>query len=252
MSENRIASTSYISCAADEIHVWRVVLDCTATEFSALEGVLSGDERVRASGFKTMELRRRWTTARGALRMILAAYLATEPKSLVFATDANGKPKVAEIDPVLSFNLSHTAHLAFVAVTTDGLVGIDSEILRAEIDWEGISRRFFAREEASDIRSLPPELRIQAFFTCWTRKEAYLKALGFGLYAALDKFAVTVRSDEVPCLTWVEGSDDEPGKWGFWDLNEPGFAVTLASKPLKSILRRYAFSLPLAPDSGQP
>lgn len=242
MPDTHLIPTGHLNCADDEAHVWRVDLDCTQAEFGALETVLSVDERVRASGFKTAEMRRRWSAARGTMRIVLAAYLETVPESLVFTISANGKPKLAT--SALSFNISHTAHLAFVAIAVGEVVGIDAEIVRSDFDWEGIGRRFLARDEVNEIMSLAPEIRTRSFFACWTRKEAYLKAMGFGLDAALDKFHVNVRPDEAPRLLWEEGSPDVSRQWSFHDLSEPGVAVALAVKPSKSVVRRFAFSVP--------
>ncbi|MHB8270281.1 4'-phosphopantetheinyl transferase family protein [Bradyrhizobium sp.] len=147
------------------------------------------------------------------------------------------------MDQVLSFNLTHTGHLALVAVA-EGCVGVDAEIIRLDVDWEGISRQFFAHAEFRQIASLSPQLRVPAFFSCWTRKEAYLKAIGLGLHAPLDKFQVTVRSDEAPRLVCVEGSSEESRQWSFHDLSEPGVAAALAVKSPKIKTRRFSFSMP--------
>jgi 4'-phosphopantetheinyl transferase len=150
------SQTARLICAAGEVHVWRVALDCAPTDLIALEAVLSRDERVRASSFATRRLSRRWIAARGALRTILSRYVGVLPESIVLKSDTNGKPKFAEVDRVLSFNLSHTDHLAFVAVAAGGCVGIDAEILQTDMEWDEISTRFFARVEIDEIKSLAP------------------------------------------------------------------------------------------------
>lgn len=236
--------TRHLSCAASDVHVWRVSLNCVPSDFLALEATLSEEERARASMRKTEELSRRWTTARGALRTILAAYVGAMPESLIITSDVNRKPKLAKVESAPSFSLSHTGHLAFVAVAPGGCVGIDAEILRPEIEWEDISRRFFSRAEADEIRSLTPETRTSAFFACWTRKEAYVKALGIGLFAPFDKFRVTVRPDVPAKLLWVEGRPDEPRQWNLHDLTEPGVAVAIAVKSLEAtMVRRFVFAV---------
>jgi 4'-phosphopantetheinyl transferase len=227
-----------------EVHIWRVALDLAPVEFGALEAILAHEERLRASNFGTERLRRRWATARGALRAILAAYAGISPRSVALATDGNGKPQLAG-DQVVAFNLSHTEHLALVAVAAEGSLGIDAEIIRPDIDWEAIGRQFFADAEFNQIASLAPERRVPAFFACWTRKEAYLKAIGLGLNAPLDKFEVTVRPDETPRLVCLEGSPDESRQWSFHDLSEPGMAAALAVKSSKKIvIQRFSFSMP--------
>jgi 4'-phosphopantetheinyl transferase len=191
----------------------------------------------------TQELRWRWTVARGALRRLLAAYVGAAPESLVFTSDANGRLKIADFDNAPSFSLSHTGGLAFVAVARSGCLGIDAEMLRPDIEWLEVSRQFFSQGEVNEIEALPPEARIAAFFACWTRKEAYLKARGVGL-AELDRVQVTVRPHVPASLVHVEGSPEEPRQWILQDLSEPGVVVTLAVRSPEAItVRRFDFSL---------
>jgi 4'-phosphopantetheinyl transferase len=79
--------------------------------------------------------------------MTLAAYLGASPGSLVLTSDANGKPTLAKAGSSLFFNLTHTAHLAFVAISARKCVGIDAEIMRADIEWEEIWSRFFRKSK---------------------------------------------------------------------------------------------------------
>lgn len=242
MSDAELVRARRFVCNTDEVHVWRVSLALDCEELSTLATLLSPDERDHSSGFKDETLRRRWIAARGALRVILAAYTRIAPGALCFTTEPAGKPKLAAAGP--SFNLTHTGHLAFVAITAGGLVGIDAEIVHPEFPWENVGRDFFAREEVNAIFRLAPELRTRAFYACWTRKEAYLKALGFGLQAALDKFEVAVGPGG-PLLLRVDGDPAQAAQWGLIDLSEAGVAVAVATNPARTIVRRFAFSLPL-------
>ena len=242
MSDAELVRARRFVCNTDEVHVWRVALALDREELSALATLLSSDECDQSSGFKYETLRCRWIAARGALRVILAAYTEIAPGALCLMTEPTGKPKL--VTAGLSFNLTHTEHLAFIAIAAGGLLGIDAEIVHPEFPWEGIGRTFFAREELSAILQLAPELRARAFYACWTRKEAYLKALGFGLQAAFDKFQVAVGPDE-PFLLRVDGDPEQAAQWGLMDLSEAGVAVALATNPAKTIARRFAFSMPL-------
>ena len=241
MSDVELVRARRFVCSTDEVHVWRVALALDGEELSALGTLLSSDEYDRSLGFRSETLRCHWIAARGALRVILAAYTEIAPGALCFMTEPTGKPKLLTAGP--SFNLTHTDHLAFIAITGGGLVGIDAEIIRPEFRWESVGRSFFAREEISAIFQLAPELRARAFYACWTRKEAYLKALGFGLQA-LKKFAVAVGPDE-PLLLRVDGDPGQAARWRLRDLSEGGVAVALATNPPKAVVRRFAFSLPL-------
>ena len=241
MSDVELVRARRFVCSTDEVHVWRVALALDGEELSALGTLLSSDEYDHSLGFRSETLRYRWIAARGALRVILAAYTEIAPGALCFTTEPTGKPKLLTAGP--SFNLTHTDHLAFIAITGAGLVGIDAEIVHPEFSWEGVGQSFFVREEISAIFELAPELRTRAFYACWTRKEAYLKALGFGLQA-LEKVEVAVGPDE-PLLLRADGDPDQAAQWGLRDLSEGGVAVALATNPPKAVVRRFAFSLPL-------
>jgi 4'-phosphopantetheinyl transferase len=230
--------------APEEIHVWRVALDDGPPTLAALGAVLSNDERARAARFATEELRRRWMAARGALRVILAGYAGTSPSSLVLVTDADQKPRLSGAGASILFNVTHTGALAFVAVGAQGLLGIDAEMQRADIDWKAVSKQFFAPAEAQEIASLAVQMRVRAFFACWTRKEAYLKALGVGLNMPLDRFQVSTHPDAPPKLLWVDERPDEPAHWSLLDLSEPGVTVALAARMREPIVRRFSFATP--------
>ena len=239
MSGAELVRVRSLICGPDEVHVWRVELD--GEDAGTLATFLSSDERDYSSGFKYETLRRRWMAARGALRVVLAAYTQIVPAALRFMIEPTGKPKL--VDANLPFNLTHTDHLAFIAVAAEGLVGIDAEIVHPEFPWEDLGRAFFARQEVSAIFQLAPELRTKAFYACWTRKEAYLKAVGFGLQTATNTFQVSVESDE-PRLLRVDGDPEQAARWGLMDLSEAGVAVALATNPAKRTTARFTFSMP--------
>jgi 4'-phosphopantetheinyl transferase len=241
MSDAEFVRTRRFVCAADEVHVWRVALDLHRDDQSAVAALLSHDERDLGSSFRDETLRRRWTVSRGALRVILAAYTEVAPEALRFFIGPDGKPQLAAAGP--SFNLTHTGHLAFIAVAAEGSVGIDAEIIYPEFAWESVARSFFAPVEVSAILKLAPELRARAFYACWTRKEAYLKALGTGLQAALDTFQVAVGPDE-PLLLCVNGDTEPAAQWRLMDLSETDVAVAVATSPPRPAVRRLVFSMP--------
>lgn len=229
-------------CEPGEVHVWQIKLDCASRTLMALRAMLSLDERERAARFRLAELSRRWTVARAAVRSILAAYAGSEPQSLVFRVGTYGKPELAGPSQGISFNLSRTRGLALLAVADTCRIGIDAETVHADIDIEGISRRFFARGEADEILALAPDARLTAFFTCWTRKESFVKAIGAGLSLPLNGFRVTVRADQPARL--ISADRDEPDKWSLVDLAQTGVAAALAVEGPAPILRRFNFCPP--------
>ena len=205
-----------MKCAPGEVHVWRIELDCAVTTATALRATLSLEEEQRAARVRSIELRERWTVARGALRCIVADYARYEPGVLVFREGPHGKPALAGPGEDIPFNPSHTCGLALVAIAGIGRGGIDAETVRSEVEVEDLSRRFFAPDEADEILALSPDARLAAFFTCWTRKEAFVKSLGGGLSVPLDSFQVSVRSDQPARLLWVDG--ENPINGACWTL----------------------------------
>jgi len=177
-----------------EAHLWRLDLDAAHGEAATV--VLSEEERARAARFHFESDRHRFIAARAALRRILAAYLDRAPADLVFSLGRHGKPALENLG--LEFNLSHSGGCGLLAVTRGRRVGVDLERVRSEFAGEDIARRFFASAEVEALAATKPDEYVTAFFRCWTRKEAYVKARGDGLSLALDRFEVPLdRAGEV-------------------------------------------------------
>jgi 4'-phosphopantetheinyl transferase len=172
-----------------------------------LESALSPDEMARADRFHFVNDRNRFVVARGLLRELLGNYLQQNPASLSFSYGQHGKPSLSGeyAASELCFNLSHSAGLAVYAIARGRNLGIDVEHIRPESAGDEIAERYFSAREASDLRTLPPEAKVEGFFHCWTRKEAYLKATGMGLQIPLESFAVSLLP-EMPAK-FVEGVD---------------------------------------------
>ena len=165
-----------------EIHSWCVRLDVPPETIAGLYATLSQDERDRSARFRFARDRQRFIAARGALRALLGRYLGTRSGDIRFTYNAFGKPDLSpEFGGRLRFNLSHSGDLALIAVTTDAAVGVDLEYVRAHPDYPEIARSVFSATEVEELNRLPSHLYPRAFFTCWTRKEAYVKARGEGL-----------------------------------------------------------------------
>jgi len=166
-----------------EVHLWSVDVD--AASLPHLLPLLCDDERDRAQRYVSEMDRARSVVARAALRTLLGRYLQTPPESIEFYYGSHGKPHLrATGDRHLHFNVSHSGGLALLAFCETQEVGVDVERVRDMADAEGMARRFFTPEEAEQWAGLPPELRRRAFFDGWTRKEAYVKALGSGVASA--------------------------------------------------------------------
>ena len=207
----------------DEVHVWRAALDLTVSQVQHLKQTLSPDELARAARFRFPKDRDHFIVARGVLRTILGRYLGLEPSRLRFCYSPYGKPSLDREcgGDSLCFNLSHSHGLALFAVTRDRELGVDIEYLRRDLADEGIAQRFFSPPEVAALSALPTGVRGVAFFNCWTRKEAYIKARGEGLSFPLDQFDVSLAPGEPAALLRTEGDPQEASRWSLVALS-PG------------------------------
>jgi len=197
--------------APGRVDVWRIDITGEERLAASLRGVLSADETARADRFVHAPKRQQFTIARGALREILSAYLGCAPARVVFEYSEHGKPSLAGAGP-LRFNLSHSRDLALCAVTRDHELGIDTEYIRPDRSDDSIARRFFAPGEVAELLGLDAAMRAEAFYHCWTSKEAYVKALGSGLLCPLDGFRVAVAPGRTTLLE-VAADPSEAARW---------------------------------------
>ena len=201
-----------------ECHVWFVELAGNDASLGACWGCLSADEKERAAQFRVEPPRTAFTLARGILRVLLGRYLATEPDRLRFAYGTRGKPRLAFPDAPLAFNVSHSGRFAAYAFAVGCDPGVDIEEVRPMADQENIVRRFFSAGECAAWLALDAGQRDEAFFRCWSRKEAYIKALGAGLSMHLDGFQVSLRPEEPARLIHVAGDAGAAQRWSLHSL----------------------------------
>lgn len=179
------------------VDVWSADLDRSPYETCRLEDTLSSDEHERAAKFHFARDRRRFIVSRGILRNILARYVRQSASALRFSYGQFGKPALADgCATDLRFNLSHSDNVALCAVTRNREIGIDVERIDSSFVGDGIEEKFFSRNEVAKFRSLDASERPRAFFNCWTRKEAYVKACGGGLQISLQSFDVSLAPHE--------------------------------------------------------
>lgn len=204
---------------ANEIHLWYAWLDQPAERVQELAQTLSLDEAARAARFHFERDQRRFIVGRGLLRIILGQYLDVVPAQIQFRYGLYGKPSLVgqvgtrSVSYDLQFNLAHSGEVALYALAWDYPIGVDVEHIRPIPDLDQIVERFFSRQERITLRSLPPEQRQTAFFNGWTRKEAYLKALGDGLARPLDEFDVSLAPGQPAQLLGVAGDPAEAAGW---------------------------------------
>jgi 4'-phosphopantetheinyl transferase len=220
-----------LTLSSAEVHVWRACLDPAASCVERLQSTLAADELQRAARFHFTRDRRRFTVARGVLRDILGRYLGVPPSELGFHYSAYGKPALADVAAAagLRFNVSHSHEMALFAVACGREVGVDIEYLGREIRGEEIAERFFSARERASLRALPAEVKHEAFFNCWTRKEAYIKAHGEGLSLPLDQFDVSLAPGEPAALLATRSDPREALRWSLQALTPgPGYVAALA------------------------
>lgn len=232
------------SLAHGTIEVITTRLDLDAAAVTEEAEYLREDERQRASRFHFPRDCARFIVARARLRQLLASLLNAQPASIHLRYGRRGKPELARQFAAsgLKFNMSHCEDLAVYAFTSGSNVGIDVEAVRTLADADEIAARFFSRRENEAYLALDPRDRPLGFFNCWTRKEAFIKALGEGLYHPLDAFDVSLAPDEPAKILRVGG--DTPGERCGWRLESftpaPGFigAVVTERVPRSAMTSR--------------
>ncbi len=206
---------------SSEVHLWRVDLNSFSDKL--LADVLSTDEISRADRFHFANDRKHFIVARALLRTLLAAYLGLAPRLLKLTYGEMGKPFLTaeeqSSERPISFNLAHSAGRALYAFTQGREVGVDLEFIRNITAGDDIANRFFSANESAAIQALPMEQRKEAFFNCWTRKEAYIKARGEGLSIPLDSFEVSVAPAERAGLFRNHVDEGEIERWEMHSVN---------------------------------
>lgn len=211
------------------IDLWTWHLDRPSTEVASLASLLSHDETARASRFVMARDARRYIVARARLRIVLGNRLGVPPDELTFVYNDFGKPRLAPRDtPTPHFNLSHSGALAMLAISDRFPLGIDVEETKPLK--EDIAGYFFSARERASLKRLPRTGYLNGFYRCWTRKEAFVKALGDGLAIALDSFDVSVGPRAALNLGRLDGEASESDRWRLYNVKAPaGFQGALAA-----------------------
>jgi 4'-phosphopantetheinyl transferase len=228
--------------AQDEIHVWFVGLEDADIPVENCADCLSVAERDRAARFKFARDRKRYLIAHGALRSILAMYLGVDAAVIDFDSGPAGKPKLTRNFAIndIEFNLSHSGEVALIAVTRGEEIGVDVERIREDFAFKPIAQRFFTADEVAALQDLPVDLQREAFYKCWTSKEALLKAKGTGLSGALDEVQIVLTTGPGVRVTFG------PGEWSLTELSPiGGYAAALAAKKLDRGPQCYRWEISL-------
>lgn len=221
--------------------VWRAGLALDDGGRERCLALLDAEERVRAARFLRPEDRDRFIASHAALRLTLAGVLGAAPSSLAFQADASGKPTLAHPwRGRLDFNLSHSGGFALIALSPAARIGVDVEAVRPLPDALRIARGHFAPQEIAALAALPARSLTEAFFACWTCKEAFVKALGLGLSMALGRFAVAVPPRPAALLA-IDGDRHAAGRWSLHRLDPaPGHAGAVAIEAADAACRLHS------------
>jgi 4'-phosphopantetheinyl transferase len=196
-----------------EVQLWTVRLQALESTFARVSSWLSADEADRAVRFRFEKHRRAFVLGRAVLRALVANYLRTAPGDVSFTYGPKGKPALAGAPCPLDLNVSNSGDLAAYAFTLNCEIGVDIEYRRRMADIEAIARRFFASAEVAEFTDLADSDRPEGFFNCWTRKEAYIKAVGDGLSVPLDSFRVTLQPGAPARMMELDGSASAAERW---------------------------------------
>jgi 4'-phosphopantetheinyl transferase len=225
-----------------EVHLWSAPLDAAEEFLRTCETLLSPDERDRAARFRAGPLRNRYIAGRGTLRTLLGRYYQADPAEIALVYQPRGKPELAAPWNArgLEFSLSHSGDLALFAFTLGWPIGVDVEAVRPMENAAGLLERFFSADEIAQWRRAAPERQELVFFQGWTRKEAWLKAVGSGLSFPLNEFCVTM--DGPARVLSIRGNESEAATWRL-ESCEPcfGYVAAVALQGDTIILRQWRF-----------
>ena len=237
---------------ADEAHVWRIKISDFIGHLEKFFALLSLQERQRANRFVFSQDEQSFIIVHGVLRSLLAKYLNIDPKEIRFAVNSHGKPKLVNFnnkktgfpacagnDGQINFNISHSHDMALLAFAKDIEIGVDIEYMKDKVNCIDIARRFFSTREAAELAKLPKKEQQQAFFHCWARKEAFIKAIGQGLSFPLRQFIVNIDPDEgTDLLLEVDSSKYQANNWSLIALSvDDQYVAALATANPINILQ---------------
>jgi len=228
-----------LALTTEEVHVWRVGLQQQPWTIGMFLEALSADERVRANKYHFYRDFESFVIARGVLRNIISRYINVASRDIRFSYDQYGKPRLSSGDTSLCFSVSHSSGIALYAISQVDAVGVDIEYARENFSSTEIAEHFFSANEVATLRALPAELRTVAFFNCWTRKEAYIKARGEGLSHPLNRFTVSIIPGQPARLLAADDTKDT-SCWTLMELSAGAdYVASLAVEGKVRSLRQW-------------
>lgn len=236
--QNFKGESNQFQIEGNEVHIWLIPFDKIINEISFFEDLLSQNELSRAGRFYFEMDKNKFIVGRGILRLIISKYSGIFPSQINFIYNEFGKPSLekGQNSMFLEFNTSHSASFVTIGITIVAQIGIDIENLERKSDLLELAKRYFAEGEYTKLSSLPKELLTEGFYNCWTRKEAFIKALGNGLSYPLDTFEVTLAPYEETRFSKIAGGNVD--EWKLINIKPPSkyvgaIAINRKSNELK-------------------
>ncbi len=212
-------STGKIKIDHGNVHIWLASIEEEAGSLEYLLKILPADEEKRAERYVFEKDRKRYIIAHGILRLILARYIPIEPENILLTVKKRGKPVLNQPEyGNISFNISHSNNYIVFALALGMEIGIDIEYMKDLPNSDEIVKRFFSMKEIKEYFELTAGVRKRAFFTCWTRKESFIKATGEGFYYPLDSFSVSPDPD-IKSNTVIQCGTGGEQKWSLLDID---------------------------------
>lgn len=212
------------------MHVWHVNLDTHPANVGQLSALLDSQERARAAKFSTPVIRDRYIVAHGVMRQLLAEYADTQPSAIQYEYKSHGKPVLADpaLTTKLAFNLTHSGNLALLAISDGRSIGVDIEKIKPHNDLDQVAHRNFSSLERSALSTLNKSDLLIGFYNLWTRKEAFIKAIGDGVSYPLDSFVVPVQPHPRSIWTPIFRDDADHSHWVVQDISRlPDYAAAV-------------------------
>ena len=200
---------------SNTVHLWTAQFDRLYAKRAEFESLLADDERKRAKRFISEVVSDNFILARGWLRTVLAQYLEQSPENIIFTYGKRGKPSIQASE--VHFNLTHSGNVLVLGVIRDREIGVDVEQIHPQPNMALVAHDNFSAKEFTALYELPEAERLQAFYNCWTRKEAYIKAVGDGFALPLQDFDVTLKPNELPRFLRIK--NDDPAKWSLLHID---------------------------------
>ena len=224
--------------SGEDAHIWRADLEVDEYIQTSFLKLLSPDEKNRAQKFRFAKDSRNFIVARGILRSLIGKYLEINPAEISFQYNKFGKPGIA-YNNSLQFNISHSKNIALFAFTKRFNIGIDVEFVNPNIEVKDIASNFFSTNEITNLLALPDKDQALGFFNCWTRKEAFIKAVGEGLSFPLDKFEVSLEPGKPAKLLATHWEPEAVSKWSIYSMS-PG-ANLVGSLAIEGVIEQVKF-----------